>query len=138
MHDVIFLIFIKMKKLFLLALLALISCFSMISCEKDDVKEEDKTGVNDDSGSKVSSNPFAGNTYKVAGEGRAEDDYFEFQESKVSWGPDNWFDYTYDETTFTLYRGGTQVAVVSYTFSEDKNTLTLSSSSGISGTYVKQ
>ena len=121
-----------------MALLAVISCTAIISCGKDDPKTGDKTEKNDDSGTIVSSNPFAGNTYKVVGEGRADDDYFEFKESKVTWGPDNWFNYTFDDKTFTLYRGSTEVAIVSYTFSEDKKTLTLSSSAGISGTYVKQ
>ena len=131
-----------MKKVFLMALLAVTSCFAMISCgddKKDDPKPKDNTEVDGGSGTNVSSNPFAGNTYKVVGEGRDEDDYFEFiSDSKVSWGNDNLFNYTFDEETFTLSRGTTEVATVSYTFSEDKNTLTLSSSAGISGTYVKQ
>lgn len=125
----------KMKKVFLMALLAIFSSFSVISCGKEDLK--DKTGVNDGSGA-AAYNPFAGNTYKAIGEGRDEDDYFEFQESKVSWGKDNWFNYTFNETTFTLSKGTTEVAVVSYSFSKDKTTLFLSSSAGISGTYVKQ
>ena len=123
-----------MKKVFLMALLAVTSCFAMISCgddKKDDPKPENNTVVIDEE------NPFAGNTYKVVGEGRDEDDYFAFSESKVSWGKDNVFNYTFDETTFTLSRGGYEF-IVSYTFSEDKNTLTLSSSAGISGEYVKQ
>ncbi|MBR5434524.1 MAG: hypothetical protein IK117_08810 [Bacteroidales bacterium] len=123
-----------MKNVFFMALLATISCFAMISCgddKKDDPKPENNTVVIDEK------NPFAGNTYKVVGNGRDEDDYFAFSESKVSWGDDNVFNYTFDETTFTLSRGGYEF-IVSYTFSEDKNTLTLSSSAGISGTYVKQ
>ena len=131
-----------MKKVFVMALLAVTSCFAMISCgddKKDDPKPKDNTEVDGGSGTNVNSNPFVGNTYKVVGEGRDEDDYFEFiSDSKVSWGNDNLFNYTFDEETFTLYRGTTEVAIVSYTFSEDKNTLTLSSSAGISGTYVKQ
>ena len=135
MYPMFNLIFTKMKKVFLMALLAVTSCFAMISCgddKKDDPKPENNT-------ENVSSSPFAGNTYKVVGEGRDEDDYFGFiSDSKVSWGEDNVYNYTFDEKTFTLYRGATEVATVSYTFSEDKNTLTLSSSAGISGTYVKQ
>ena len=128
------LIFTKMKKVFLMVLLAVTSCFAMISCgddKNDDPKPENNTVVTND-------NPFAGNTYKVVGNGRDEDDYFAFSESKVSWGDDNVFNYTFDDKTFTLSRGGSEVATVSYTFSEDKNTLTLSSSAGISGEYVKQ
>jgi hypothetical protein len=107
----------------------------MISCGDDDKKDDPKPENNKEN---VSSSPFAGNTYKVVGEGRDEDDYFEFiSDSKVSWGNID-CNYTFDEETFTLYRGGAEVATVSYTFSEDKNTLTLSSSAGISGTYVKQ
>ncbi|MBO4778901.1 MAG: hypothetical protein J5588_10480 [Bacteroidales bacterium] len=123
-----------MKNVFFMTLLAVTSCFAMISCgddKKDDPKPENNTVVTDEK------NPFAGNTYKVVGEGRDEDDYFAFSESKVSWGKDNVFNYTFDETTFTLSRGGYEF-IVSYTFSEDKNTLTLSSSAGISGEYVKQ
>lgn len=127
-----------MRKVFFVALLAILSGFSVISCDKDDPVKEDNTGVNDGSGTKVAKNPFAGNTYKASGEGRDQDDYFAFQESKVCWGSDNWFNYTFDETTFTLYRGATEVAVVSYKFSEDRKTLTLSSSAGISGIYIKQ
>jgi hypothetical protein len=107
----------------------------MISCgddKKDDPKPETNTVVTDEN------NPFAGNTYKVGGNGRDEDDYFAFSESTVSWGDNNVFNYTFDDKTFTLSRGGSEVAIVSYTFSEDKNTLTLSSSAGISGEYVKQ
>ncbi|MBO4442294.1 MAG: hypothetical protein J5763_01595 [Bacteroidaceae bacterium] len=126
-----------MRKVFLMALLALLSGFSVISCDKDDPINENNPGVNNGSGSNVSQNPFAGNTYKAAGEGRDQDDYFAFQESKVSWGS-NLFDYTFDETTFTLYKGTTEVAVVTYKFSEDRKTLTLSSSAGISGIYIKQ
>ena len=124
-----------MKKTILMALIALFTCLAVISCGKGN---PDKTDANAPSGTTVTSNPFAGNTYKASGEGRDKDDYFAFSESKVSWGPDNEYSYTFDETTFTLYRGTTEVAVVSYKFSEDKNTLTLSSSAGISGTYVKQ
>ena len=86
----------------------------------------------------MGSNPFAGNTYKAVGEGRDEDDYFAFSETTVSWRHDNLSNYTFDDETFTLSRGTAVVATVSYTFSEDKNTLTLSSSAGISGTYAKQ
>lgn len=135
MYPMFNLIFTKMKKVFLMALLAVTSCFAMISCgddKKDDPKPENNTVVTDEN------NPFAGNTYKVVGNGRDEDDYFAFSESKVSWGDDNVFNYTFDDKTFTLSRGGSEVATVSYTFSEDKNTLTLSSSAGISGEYVKQ
>ena len=134
MYPMFNLIFTKMKKVFLMALLAVTSCFAMISCgddKKDDPKPENNTVVIDEK------NPFAGNTYKVVGNGRDEEDYFAFSESKVSWGDDNVFNYTFDETTFTLSRGGYEF-IVSYTFSEDKNTLTLSSSAGISGEYVKQ
>ena len=127
-----------MKKIFLMALLAMATCFATVGCTKDDSKPEDNTEVNGGSGTNVSSNPFAGNTYKAVGEGRDENDYFAFAETKVSWGPDNEFNYTYNEETFTLLRGAIEVAIVSYVFSEDKNTLTLSSSSGISGTYAKQ
>ncbi len=129
------LIFTKMKNVFFMALLAVTSCFAMISCgddKKDDPKPENNTVVTDEN------NPFAGNTYKVVGNGRDEDDYFAFSESTVSWGDNNVFNYTFDDKTFTLSRGGSEVAIVSYTFSEDKNTLTLSSSAGISGEYVKQ
>ena len=134
MYPMFNLIFTKMKNVFFMTLLAVTSCFAMISCgddKKDDPKPENNTVVTDEK------NPFAGNTYKVVGEGRDEDDYFAFSESKVSWGKDNVFNYTFDETTFTLSRGGYEF-IVSYTFSEDKNTLTLSSSAGISGEYVKQ
>ena len=127
-----------MKKVFLLALLAAFTCFATIGCKKDDPKPENNTVVNNNTPGPNVENPFAGNTYKAVGEGRDEDDYFAFQESKVSWGYDNEFNYTFDEETFTLYRGATEVAVVSYTFSEDKDTLSLSSTAGISGTYVKQ
>ena len=127
-----------MKKTLLMALLALLSCTAIISCTKDEDKQSNNTEENGGSGSNVTSNPFAGNTYKAVGEGRDENDYFAFTQTKVSWGPDNEFNYTFDDATFTLSRGGAEVAVVSYTFSEDKNTLTLSSSAGISGTYAKQ
>ena len=131
--------FYEMKKIFLMALLALLSCTAIISCTKDEDKKSNNSEINGGgSGTNVGSNPFAGNTYKAVGEGRDENDYFEFKQTKVFWGPDNEFNYTFDETTFTLSRGTTDVAVVSYTFSEDKNTLTLSSSAGISGTYAKQ
>ena len=135
MYPMFNLIFTKMKNVFFMALLAVTSCFAMISCgddKKDDPKPENNTVVTDEN------NPFAGNTYKVVGNGRDEDDYFAFSESTVSWGDDNVFNYTFDDKTFTLSRGGSEVATVSYTFSEDKNTLTLSSSAGISGEYVKQ
>lgn len=128
----------KMKKVFLLALLAAVTCFATIGCKKDDPKLESNTVVNNNPGPNVGTNPFAGNTYKADGEGRDENDYFAFQESKVSWGPDNEYNYTFDAETFTLSRGTIDVATVSYIFSEDKDTLSLSSSAGISGTYVKQ
>jgi len=126
-----------MKKLFSMALMATALCFATIACTKENQKPEDNTEINDDP-EEVSTNPFAGNTYKAAGEGRDENDYFAFEETRVSWGPDNFFNYTYDETTFTLARGTVDVATVNYTFSASKDTLTLSSSAGISGTYVKQ
>ena len=56
----------------------------------------------------------------------------------MTWGEDNWFNYTYNTEMFTLYRGIAEVANVSYIFSANKDTLSLSSSHGISGTYVKQ
>ena len=127
-----------MKKLFFLALMATALCFATVACTKENQKPESNTEINDNPGTDVSTNPFAGNTYKAAGEGRDEDDYFAFQETRVSWGPDNYFNYTYDETTFTLARGTVDVATVNYTFSASKDTLSLSSSAGISGTYVKQ
>lgn len=126
-----------MKKVLFLALMATALCFATVACTKENQKPENNTEINDDPG-EVSTNPFAGNTYKAVGEGRDADDYFAFQETRVSWGPDNYFNYTYDETTFTLARGTVDVATVNYTFSADKDTLSLSSSAGISGTYVKQ
>ena len=113
-------------------------CISTASCTKDEQKDDNNTAENSGSGTNVGSNPFAGNTYKAVGEGRDEDDYFAFSETTVSWGHDNLSNYTFDDETFTLSRGTAVVATVSYTFSEDKNTLTLSSSAGISGTYAKQ
>ena len=128
-----------MKKVLLVALMATVACFATISCTKEEQKpENNNTVINDDPGTDVSTNPFAGNTYKVIGEGRDENDYFAFEETRVSWGPENYFNYTYDETTFTLARGTVDVATVNYTFSANKDTLSLSSSAGISGTYVKQ
>ena len=127
-----------MKKLLSLALMATVLCFATIACTKEEQKPDDNnTVINDDPGD-VSTNPFAGNTYKAAGEGRDENDYFAFEETRVSWGPENYFNYTYDETTFTLARGTMDVATVNYTFSPNKDTLSLSSSAGISGTYVKE
>ena len=127
-----------MKKLFFLALMAMALCFATVACTKENQKPENNTEINDNPGTDVSTNPFAGTTYKAVGEGRDEDDYFAFQKTRVSWGPDNYFNYTYDETTFTLARGTVDVATVNYTFSASKDTLSLSSSAGISGTYVKQ
>ena len=127
-----------MKKLLSMALMATALCFATIACTKEEQKpENNNTIINDDPGD-VTTNPFAGNTYKAIGEGRDENDYFAFEETRVSWGPDNYFNYTYDETTFTLARGTVDVATVNYTFSADKDTLSLSSSAGISGTYVKE
>lgn len=127
-----------MKKLLSMALMATALCFATIACTKEEQKpENNNTIINDDPGD-VTTNPFAGNTYKAIGEGRDENDYFAFEETRVSWGPDNYFNYTYDETTFTLARGTVDVATVNYTFSADKDTLSLSSSAGISGTYVEQ
>ena len=121
-----------------MALMATALCFATIACTKEEQKpENNNTIINDDPGD-VTTNPFAGNTYKAIGEGRDENDYFAFEETRVSWGPDNYFNYTYDETTFTLARGTVDVATVNYTFSADKDTLSLSSSAGISGTYVKE
>ena len=127
-----------MKNLLTMALMATALCFATIACTKEEQKpENNNTIINDDPGD-VTTNPFAGNTYKAIGEGRDENDYFAFEETRVSWGPDNYFNYTYDETTFTLARGTVDVATVNYTFSADKDTLSLSSSAGISGTYVKE
>lgn len=130
-----------MRKQFLLILLAAISCFSLISCGDDDKKDDPKpandTEVNDGSGTNVGANPFAGNTYKELEPGRDEMDFFAFSEKKVLWG-DVEYNYTFDDKTFTLSAKGYELYVISYTFSEDKNTLRLSSSAGISGKYTKQ
>ena len=131
----------KMRKQFLLILLAAISCFSLISCgddKKDDPKPANETEVTDGSGTNVGTNPFAGNTYKVLDPGRDEMDFFAFSEKKVLWG-DVEYDYTFDDNTITLSsRGYVVYEDISYTFSEDKNTLTLWSSAGITGNYIKQ
>ena len=131
----------KMRKQFLLILLATISCFALISCDDEKTNEPKPTNdteATDGSGTNIGTNPFAGNTSKELEPGRDAMDYFAFSEKKVFWGEVE-YDYTFDDKTITLSARGYEVyANISYTFSEDKNTLTLSSSAGISGKYTKQ